>query len=115
MKGYPYYLIEDPETGFFTDLADNPEGPKVSRLNFVHSQMACAYRHCAIHGTASIHPLSMEPLIWDDDYQTVQRLCAHGIKHPDKDNVDYFEEIGGFPYVHNQCDGCCTEEGYKTK
>lgn len=107
------YLIEDEDSGYQTGLAETPEGKQVSRLMYVHSVTACEDHHCYIHNTASLHPLSMEPVVWNDQYQTMERVCAHQQLHPDKDNVDYFLQNGGFPYVHTPCDGCCTNEGYK--
>ena len=107
------FLVEDETTGYLTSITYDPYGAPVSRLVGVHSSAACKDHYCAIHNRPSIHPLSMEPLVWNDEYACLERLCSHGYVHPDKDNVDYFEKIGGFPHEHNTCDGCCTEEGYK--
>lgn len=107
------YLVDDPDTGYLTGIAFEPYGPKVERLIGVHNPANCLGHHCAIHNRPSIHPLSMEPVIWNQDSLCLERLCSHGYIHPDKDNVDYFETIGGFPYEHTKCDGCCTNEGYK--
>jgi hypothetical protein len=39
----------------------------------------------------------------------VERLCVHGVGHPDPDSVAYFDrhEVRGID-VHG-CDGCCTK------
>jgi hypothetical protein len=49
----------------------------------------------------------MAPLFWDDRKRILERICSHGIGHPDKDAAEYLESIGkGHENVHN-CDGCC--------
>ena len=103
------YLIDDPETGSVTGIAYSPEGPMETRLLYTHRPTACADHYCAIHNRASIHRLSMEPLVWNQQYGCLERMCSHGQLHPDKDNLDYFNTIGGFPYDHDSCDGCCKE------
>ena len=107
------FLVENPDNGFQTGIAYSPDGKRVETLIGVHSPLKCLDHYCAIHNRPSIHPLSMEPLIWNQYYACMERLCVHNQLHPDKDNFDYFETVGGFPYDHDPCDGCCTEEGYR--
>lgn len=46
---------------------------------------------------------------WRADTGVMERLCPHGVGHPDPDSLRYFErhDIHGFG-VHG-CDGCCAK------
>lgn len=74
------------------------------RLMYVHEATQCADPlRCNIHHPSS-HPLNMAPLHWRDDRRIMERICPHGIGHPDPDDIkvrmDPSERVHG-------CDGCC--------
>lgn len=74
----------------------------------VHSASACADLRCCVHGPSD-HPLSAARLHWRADRQIMERLCAHGVGHPDPDDVkvrSHWAET-----VHG-CDGCCRGTDY---
>lgn len=74
----------------------------------VHEATACAGRHCAIHNPSD-HGMRDWPTHWRDDIQLMERLCEHGVGHPDPDDVAYKESIGAkYPYSIHGCDGCCS-------
>lgn len=57
----------------------------------------------------SQHPLSDARLnLRDDRYGLMERICRHGVGHPDPDSVDFLERVTGETHwgVHG-CDGCC--------
>lgn len=94
-------LHKNPETGFWTLF----EGG-YSLVN-VHSEKACLGRGCAVHDRPSEHNLKDAPMNWREDRNILERICPHGIGHPDKDSALYLESIGqGHQNVHG-CDGCC--------
>lgn len=68
--------------------------------------------HCPIH-KPSEHSLNDRPMYWRGDRGFMERLCDHGIGHPDPDSLDFLRRaIGKEEYkqdvagVHG-CDGCC--------
>lgn len=48
------------------------------------------------------------PQFWRDDRGLMERICSHGIGHPDPDDLAYKIRTGGDDAegVHG-CDGCC--------
>lgn len=62
------------------------------------------YRHCPIH-RQSAHARSIGPQHWRDDRGIMERVCAHGVGHPDPDAL-----IPEWMGVHG-CDGCCIRKG----
>lgn len=95
-------LYQDKATGYWTrfhyeDMA----------LGNVHDPKLCAGRGCAIHNHPSNHRLNTAKLNWREDRGILERICTHGIGHPDHDSALYLESIGqGFENVHGCC-GCC--------
>ena len=97
----------NPNTGFFTS---GYEGDTyVGELIRVHPEAACAGRGCAIHAHPSAHALWLAPMNWREDRvpQILERICMHGIGHPDRDSADYLESIGQGRLNRHGCDGCC--------
>lgn len=79
-------------------------------LTGVHPRAACAPASCVVHNR-SPHHMRPWPLHWRDDRGMFERICAHGIGHPDPDQRAHWaatmqpddaaaEELHG-------CDGCC--------
>lgn len=74
----------------------------------VHGSWLCEGRPCVIHHP-SAHHLREWRLVWRDDkgVVTAERLCRHGVGHPDPDDLAYHLSVGrGWLSVHG-CDGCC--------
>lgn len=77
-----------------------------TRLWSVHPANRCAGRPCVIHNPTDHHMRSWA-LHWRDDRKLFERICPHGIGHPDPDQYYYWNETGqGWQGVHG-CDGCC--------
>lgn len=73
----------------------------------VHHQEKCT-GYCYIHNKSK-HPLRHNPLKINLDTGLLERICEHGIGHPDVDYLHAREESGEditFMGVHS-CDGCC--------
>jgi hypothetical protein len=68
-----------------------------------HPESRCAGDVCCIHNPSDHHMRDWQQL-WRGDRGIVERLCAHGIGHPDPDDLrvrrDPAERVHG-------CDGCC--------
>lgn len=70
----------------------------------VHDASLCAGRPCTIHNMSD-HHMRDWPQYWRADWGFMERICPHGIGHPDPD--DYFVmSRPSLASVHG-CDGCC--------
>lgn len=88
-----------------TDLYTDSTGREVR----THHKDKCAGQNCSIHNP-STHPLKNAPTVWRDDLKMMERICTHGVGHPDPDDVAYNVGILGKDeneYANHGCDGCC--------
>ena len=65
-----------------------------------HTEADCIVQPCPIHAPSDHHMVDW-PQHWRGDRGIIERICPHGIGHPDPDCIDGWG--GG---VHG-CDGCC--------
>lgn len=86
-----------------------PDGQVVSRkLGGVHFTEDCETEHCVLHNPSE-HSMRDFPLHWRDDRQIFERICEHGVGHPDPDQEDFWTlkfGPGNTQGIHG-CDGCC--------
>ena len=88
----------------------------VERVDFrTHDARECANdKNCCLH-KPSDHPLKDAELLWRGDRspQIMERLCSHGIGHPDPDAMNHLLTLLGsdgdarFNLSAHGCDGCC--------
>ena len=45
----------------------------------------------------------------------MERICSHGIGHPDPDSLAWMERNGREGYGVHGCDGCCSGKRYATQ
>lgn len=94
-------LEQDPDTGYWVLAL------KRTALLRVHDPADCDGRGCAVHNHASDHPLKDAPLNWRVDRGILERICEHGVGHPDHDSALYLRSIGkSYENIHG-CDFCC--------
>lgn len=86
-----------------------PGGPFVLK---VHERAKCEGGYCGIHNPSD-HPLKDAPRNWRSDKAEMERMCPHGIGHPDKDGLNFSIQMAtlngqntSYLGVHG-CDGCC--------
>lgn len=72
-------------------------------ISRVHPPAQCSGRHCTIHNRSN-HRMRGWPQSYRSDTGVMERICEHGIGHPDPDSP--WPE-GDRRWVHG-CDGCCT-------
>lgn len=81
----------------------------------VHTPEGCTGRHCVIHNPSD-HAMRDFPTHWRSDRMLMERICPHGVGHPDPDDLAYQE--ARFPQrapgVHG-CDGCCLPPDHPTR
>ncbi len=65
---------------------------------FVHRRADC-HAPCPVHAPSE-HALVSAPTYWRADRRIFERICAHGVGHPDPDSTASEDSIHG-------CDGCC--------
>lgn len=73
-----------------------------------HDASQCGAGTCCLH-SPSDHALKDAPLNWRPDLPLMERVCEHGIGHPDPDDLAYRATLGADVEslgVHG-CDGCC--------
>lgn len=73
------------------------------RLMDIHDREECDGRPCVIHNPSD-HVMRDWPTHWREDRGLMERICEHGIGHPDPDSRAYLSVGGG---IHG-CDGCCS-------
>jgi hypothetical protein len=76
------------------------------RVLLVHPKTKCKGQHCCIHNPSD-HHMKEWPQNWRDDRGIMERICPHGIGHPDPDDPSTDK-------VHG-CDGCCSTLWATTK
>lgn len=80
----------------------------------VHSFNDSCLTSCSIHNPSD-HPLRDAPTFWRSDRGIMERICPHGIGHPDPDGIAFIRATRGdgdawAEGVHG-CDGCCSAQG----
>lgn len=74
----------------------------------VHVRADCSGR-CVLHAPTDHHMRDWK-LHWRQDRHIFERICDHGVGHPDPD-----DSFVGLPNPESQgihgCDGCCHKEG----
>jgi len=71
-----------------------------------HPEAQCEGQVCCIHNPSDHHMVGW-PQNWRSDRKIMERICPHGIGHPDPD--DYRITHGFDSGVHG-CDFCCSDE-----
>lgn len=80
----------------------------------VHKRTEGCDESCVIHNPSD-HPMKDFPTLWRADRQLMERVCPHGVGHPDPDHISFNGKIHGVENavvesVHG-CDGCCSGNG----
>jgi len=79
-------------------------------LLMAHPPGKCAGEHCTLHNRSD-HPMRAFMQHWRDDRGLMERICTHGVGHPDPDQWDYLVQRYGERRAHSEfvhgCDGCC--------
>jgi hypothetical protein len=75
-------------------------------LTNVHSQDKCAGRACVLHSPSAHHMVTW-PTLFRADLGIMERICPHGIGHPDPDDLAFHVSLGHDWLGVHGCDGCC--------
>jgi hypothetical protein len=97
-------ILERRETDAGVEFV-SPDGEY--RLSGIHKETAdCHAYGCVVH-SPSTWALSDAPLNWRTDRGIFERICEHGIGHPDLDSADWLIRHGRESEAIHGCDGCC--------
>lgn len=78
-------------------------------LHGVHDPADCEGEYCVVHNPSD-HCMREFPTHWRPDRGITERICPHGVGHPDPDDQAFLDRRlgeGHMKGVHG-CDGCCT-------
>lgn len=114
-----------PDLGELGDWFDGVElsspAPGVVVMN--HAPSRCAGRACCVHNPSDHHmrdwPMTFRSdrarYVGDRVFVLTERICPHGVGHPDPDSMDYLRSIGSSDEVAGEgihgCDRCCKPHG----
>ena len=87
----------------------NKDGTVSFSILRVHLASVCQSRDvpCVIHRPSEHHMRGWR-LNWRDDLKLMERVCPHGLGHPDPDQLAWERASGrDWGRVHG-CDSCCT-------
>jgi len=76
------------------------------KFSNTHELQAICLQGCVIHHRTA-HHMQWWPLHWRSDRSIFERICEHGIGHPDPDQYPYWREINDMAQAVHGCDGCC--------
>lgn len=83
-------------------------------LDNVHDESDdCKKYGCSIHNPSD-HKMKDWPRNWRNDRGLMERICEHGVGHPDPDHLGYIFRTQGsnammIESIHGCC-GCCHKE-----
>jgi hypothetical protein len=110
--------MDTPEFPLPRSFDPSPEGWVDAKLEHspviikAHAPGKCAGEHCTLHNRSD-HKMRAFMQHWRDDRGLMERICPHGVGHPDPDQREYLvkrygKERASAEFVHG-CDGCCRE------
>lgn len=82
-------------------MADFLEHSNIQMVG-AHRPDECAGEHCTLHNRSD-HHMRAWPQHWRSDRHMMERICPHGVGHPDPDELPNINKVHG-------CDGCCNLE-----
>src|SRR5579862_303155 len=101
--------MSNTEWSLFYDSADKLLEMEDNNVDGVmprtHPESVCEGEFCCIHNPSNHHMRTWRRN-WRSDRRIMERICIHGIGHPDPDDAAYHTAKGNDISVHG-CDGCC--------
>lgn len=78
-----------------------------TRVQGVHRGGSCQGDTCPFHKPTD-HWMAEWPLLWRHDRNIFERVCKHGVGHPDPDQFEFWKLNGVLERESRHgCDGCC--------
>lgn len=97
------------ERGFNGEFYVKTIPPEIYVLR-THEEDESCEEGCVIHHPSdTVQNRENWPYNWRGDRGIMERICEHGIGHPDWDSARHFERIGqSWQNIHGCCGICCT-------
>ena len=77
-------------------------------IHNIHEPETCTGSYCVIHNPSNHHMVGWQTH-WRGDRQLMERICPHGIGHPDPDHMGHLPASQrSIESIHGCC-GCCRE------
>jgi hypothetical protein len=76
-----------------------------------HPLWRCSGTYCVVHNPSDHHMRDWPTNIRGDRRFLVERICYHGVGHPDPDSLSHFIRMGDDSMGIHGCDGCCYTRG----
>lgn len=73
----------------------------------VHDASVCGGRVCVLHSPTD-HHMRDWVVVYREDRGFFERLCEHGVGHPDPDMLPFWKMLNLESEAVHGCDGCCT-------
>lgn len=74
----------------------------------VHAPEVCDGEPCPFHNPSDHSMIDWPTLIRFDRHNLVERICPHGVGHPDPDSQAFWDRVRPqFAAGIHGCDGCC--------
>jgi hypothetical protein len=79
-----------------------------SETVMAHMKLDCVGRACPLHNRSE-HGMRGWQQTWRSDIRIIERVCPHGVGHPDPDQFMFWDLRGELVEKRTHvCDGCCT-------
>jgi len=83
----------------------------IKKMSNLHEYVdECDMFGCVIHNPTD-HSMRDFALNWRNDRGLMERICSHGVGHPDPDHMNWYErtheEDATWAEGVHGCDGCC--------
>jgi len=80
------------------------------RWILAHDPSECSGQACSLHNRSD-HHMRHWAQHWRDDRGLMERICPHGVGHPDPDHFEFIrrtrgDEVAWIEGIHG-CDSCC--------
>lgn len=99
-----------PDYMLVTDEGDYPLEDYITGTGqyiLVHNRDQCAGQTCCIHNP-SLHHMRFCPTNWRQDRGLMERICIHGVGHPDPDDLAFKTKFMDAKRLHaEEVHGCC--------
>jgi hypothetical protein len=105
----PVHVPSFEELGLFrVDNMTDPWFGAQQGAGFLHThpREKCEGQVCVIHNPSD-HEMRDWPMNWRADRKLMERLCLHGVGHPDPDDLAFHIREGRPWQSGHGCDGCC--------
>lgn len=73
-----------------------------------HTEKMCEGTFCCFHNPSEHHMKDWPMNIRIDRGALTERMCPHGIGHPDPDSLAWMKRSGSNDNGIHGCDGCCS-------